>query len=632
MRTVLIADDLAAQRQIVRITLSLQGWNVLEAETGYRAIELTKASAPDAVLLDVVFGDDGPDGFAVCEALKADPATAQIPVVMLTARNTTGERARASAAGASAYITKPFGPLDLIATLSALVDEPTLGPALGLRLLEAGVVTPDQLEQALKEQRELAITGRRVRLGELLQEKGVVSGAELARALAPPGRAEPTGTPFGPTRARVLIADDHLTIRERLRALLASDEHFELVGEAADGASALRLALALKPDVVVLDQEMPMMKGIDAATALADQLPGARVVIYSMDAAAAPAARAAGAEFVSKSDSSDALLRVLRLAAAGQGPRKTPGSAYARARGTAALPGLAAMRARGGDAALLAAFLVAYGLALIPLSALLGPAAPVTAVAVVVAASLLIGPRAGVVAAIIAWLIAIGLWNLTGTEPGDVIVRAGEGPGFALLLLIGPFIGGMGWVARRLGRESWRSDSLAAATAVLTSGSSAARLRIIAEAAQHVTSARTVVILAPTLGGTMLEYVAGAGGGERLIGQRQSASAGLAGRAFRGRLAQIARDLNDDPSAAEFPGQRSGLFLPAIDADGDVLAVIGMLHPAVGRYGPLDAESAAPLASFLAIAVLRPRHEPIRRLGASGSAVSATVHDDAPRG
>src|SRR5207244_11062731 len=142
--------------------------------------------------------------------------------------------------------TKPFGPLDLIATLSALVNEPTLEPALGLRLLEAGAVTPDELEQTLKEQRELAITGRRVGLGELLKERGVVSDAELAQALAPPGRAEPTAAAFGRTKARVLIADDHLTIRDRLRALLASDGHFELIGEAADGASALRLALALK--------------------------------------------------------------------------------------------------------------------------------------------------------------------------------------------------------------------------------------------------------------------------------------------------------------------------------------------------------------------------------------------------
>src|SRR2546428_13826410 len=134
MRTVLIADDLAAQRQLVRITLSLQGWNVLEAETGYRAIELTKASAPDAVLLDVMFGDDGPDGFAVCEALKADAATARIPVVMLTARNTTGERAKASAAGAAAAITKPLAPLDLLPTLSAPVKEPKLQPGVGPRL------------------------------------------------------------------------------------------------------------------------------------------------------------------------------------------------------------------------------------------------------------------------------------------------------------------------------------------------------------------------------------------------------------------------------------------------------------------------------------------------------------------
>src|SRR5437867_2820419 len=212
MPTVLIADDLAAQRQLVRITLALQGWNVLEAETGDRAIELAKMSAPDAALLDVVFGDDGLDGFAVCRALKADPATARIPVVMLTARNTQGERAKASAAGASAYITKPFGPLDLIATLSALVSEPTSEPALGLRLLDAGGVTPDQLEQALKEQRELAITGRRVRLGELLEEKGLVSHAELARALARPGGAKPTATSLGRSKARVLIADDHVII------------------------------------------------------------------------------------------------------------------------------------------------------------------------------------------------------------------------------------------------------------------------------------------------------------------------------------------------------------------------------------------------------------------------------------
>ena len=151
---------------------------------------------------------------------------------------------------------------------------------------------------------------------------------------------------------------------------------------------------------------------------------------------------------------------------------------------------------------------------------------------------------------------------------------------------------------------------------------------------QRVTSARVVVILAPTVDGNMLEFVAGAGDGERLIGQRQSASAGPAGRAYRGRLPQIARDLAGDPTTLEFPGQRSALFLPAIDADGGVLAVIGMLHPAVGRFGPHDAESAAPLASFLAIAVVAPRagHEPVQRLGMTGSAVSATVHDNAPRG
>lgn len=614
MPTVLIADDLAALRQVARITLSSQGWKVLEAETGERAIELAKASAPDAVLLDVEFAADGIDGFAVCRALKADPATARIPVVMLTARNTQDERAEASAAGASAYITKPFGPLDLIATLSALVSQPASEPALGLRLVDAGALSPERLEQALEEQRELAISGRRVRLGELLTEKGLVSDAELARALARPSGAKPTATSLGRTRARVLIADDHLIIREGLRALLASDGGFELVAEAADGAAALRLALALRPDVVVLDQEMPVMKGLEVASALADQLPGTRVVIFSIDEAVAPAARAAGAQFVSKSERSDALLRSLKHAVDGPVPRENAAAVRTRP------PRFAALRPLTADAAVLIGILAAYGLALIPLSALLGPAAPVTAVAVVVAASLLIGPRAGVVAAIIAWLIGVGLWQLSGVVPGDVLLRAGEGFGFAALLLIGPFVGATRWLARRLGRAGWRSDALAAATAVLTRGSSGSRLGAIAEATLHATSARSVVILRPAEDGHTLEFVAGAGGGERLIGQRQSASTGLAGRAFRGRLPQIANDLSDDSTALEFPGQRSALFLPAVDADGGVLGVIGMLHPAVGRFGSLDAESAAPLASFLAIALLVPRSgdEAIRRLSKQG--------------
>lgn len=114
---------------------------------------------------------------------------------------------------------------------------------------------------------------------------------------------------------------------------------------AADGAAAL--CLALRPDVVVLDQDMPVMKGLEVASALADQLPDAHVLIFGMDEAVAPAARAAGAQFVSKSERSDVLLRSLQLAIDGPVPRENASAARATQ------PRFAALRALTADAAVL---------------------------------------------------------------------------------------------------------------------------------------------------------------------------------------------------------------------------------------------------------------------------------------
>ena len=86
---------------------------------------------------------------------------------------------------------------------------------------------------------------------------------------------------------RVLLVDDHPTFRAGLLAQLEGDGRFEVVGEAADGAEALRLAQALVPDVVVLDMAMPGMGGPEAAVALAAALPQVRVLALSAHADAA---------------------------------------------------------------------------------------------------------------------------------------------------------------------------------------------------------------------------------------------------------------------------------------------------------------------------------------------------------
>jgi len=120
MAKLLVADDLVPIRQMVRITLSTQGWTIVEAKNGNEALDLVRSEKPDLVLLDVDMGP-GPNGFDVCRQIKADEATKDIPVVMLTAHESDSDRAIGFPAGATQYLTKPFGPLELIDTIRGIL-------------------------------------------------------------------------------------------------------------------------------------------------------------------------------------------------------------------------------------------------------------------------------------------------------------------------------------------------------------------------------------------------------------------------------------------------------------------------------------------------------------------------------
>lgn len=80
---------------------------------------------------------------------------------------------------------------------------------------------------------------------------------------------------------RILVADDHLIIRQGLRLILETESEFELVGEAGDGAEALSLCRALKPDVVLMDLRMPNMDGLTAIEKLHQEQPEISVVILT---------------------------------------------------------------------------------------------------------------------------------------------------------------------------------------------------------------------------------------------------------------------------------------------------------------------------------------------------------------
>jgi putative two-component system response regulator len=114
-KTVLIADDQVALRQLLRATLSRIGLRVIEAANGSDALALVQRERPDLVLMDV--GMPEMDGLEVCRALKADPGTAEIPVFILTARAQQAEREKGLASGATVYLTKPFKPAELRAML-----------------------------------------------------------------------------------------------------------------------------------------------------------------------------------------------------------------------------------------------------------------------------------------------------------------------------------------------------------------------------------------------------------------------------------------------------------------------------------------------------------------------------------
>ena len=120
---------------------------------------------------------------------------------------------------------------------------------------------------------------------------------------------------------RVLIADDHLIVREGLRLILETGEGFELVGEATDGAEAVRLALDLSPDVVLMDLRMPNMDGLTAIELLRAEQPRVAVVIlttYNEDDLMLRGLRAGARGYLLKDTDRDTLLNSIRAAARGE--------------------------------------------------------------------------------------------------------------------------------------------------------------------------------------------------------------------------------------------------------------------------------------------------------------------------
>ncbi|OAT81453.1 response regulator [Desulfotomaculum copahuensis] len=149
MPTIMVVDDEGSILELIRFALEKEGYRVLTAEDGMQALNLLAENSPDLIILDVML--PGQDGFEICRRLRMQPATAHVPVLMLSARGDVVDRVLGLEMGADDYITKPFSPRELLARVKANLrrnDRRVVGPVKEIRHGEL-VIHPEKYEALL---------------------------------------------------------------------------------------------------------------------------------------------------------------------------------------------------------------------------------------------------------------------------------------------------------------------------------------------------------------------------------------------------------------------------------------------------------------------------------------------------
>lgn len=116
---ILVVEDEESLLKLESILFTSKGYAVTGVRDGKSALDAIAADRPDLVVLDVML--PGLDGFEVCRAIKENPVTSSIPVVMLTAKKSSNDLERGRLAGADAYLTKPFKSVKVLEVIEGLI-------------------------------------------------------------------------------------------------------------------------------------------------------------------------------------------------------------------------------------------------------------------------------------------------------------------------------------------------------------------------------------------------------------------------------------------------------------------------------------------------------------------------------
>ena len=120
---ILLIDDHQTVFRLLEAIVRIKGYTLLYAESGQQGIVMARQEQPDLILLDVMMPDI--DGFKVCQYLKENEDTKEIPIMFLTARGADGDRELGRKAGADGFMTKPFQTIEVLKQIERLLPEKT---------------------------------------------------------------------------------------------------------------------------------------------------------------------------------------------------------------------------------------------------------------------------------------------------------------------------------------------------------------------------------------------------------------------------------------------------------------------------------------------------------------------------